>query len=272
MARLRFLVHKYGATATNMLCYELADLGLLMCHLHKTKFVPHAGDCIINWGCTTLPSESEHSAWNGTDAWSPTFLNHPNLVRTSTNRLKSLPIMKGAGINVPTFTTDFDTARQWWLDGETVLARQAVRSFGGRGITVHQRDPKDGSPVPLIPAAFYSLYSPKRHEFRVHVFQGKVIDLQQKKRCKGHEAVDTKVRSYDNGWRFCRHGIEVPAKCQTDAVRALAALGLNFGAVDVGWNEKLQEPMVYEVNTAPGIEGTTVKNYAEAIRGWYDSL
>jgi hypothetical protein len=267
MARLRFLVHKYGATATNELCDELADLGLLMCHINKTKFVPNAGDCIINWGCTKWPAPWESDI----EMTLPDehMLNTPDLVRTSTNRLKSLPIMKEAGINVPKHTTDFSTARQWYLDGRTVLARQAIRSFGGHGITVHDPSPKEGEPSPLIPAAFYSLYSPKRHEFRVHVFGGKVIDLQQKKRAKGFDGVDTKVRSYDNGWRFCRNGIVVPDGCVQESLRAVQALGLDFGAVDVGWNEKLQEPMVYEVNTAPGIEGTTVKNYGKAIREWF---
>lgn len=263
MARLRFLVHKFSAAATNTLCDELADLKLLMCHVNKTKFIPFENDHFINWGCTKLPS---HPFWQHLSGY---MLNHPDLVRTSTNRLKSLPIMKEAGINVPKFTTDFNAARHWYVDGSTVLARQAVRSFGGHGISVH--DP-NGNKVPVIPARFYSLYSPKRHEYRVHVFKGKVIDLQQKKRAKGFDGVDTKVRSYANGWRFCRNGIEVPDSCQQASVSAVKALGLDFGAVDVGWNEKLQQPMVYEVNTAPGIEGTTVKNYAEAIRSWFNEV
>jgi glutathione synthase/RimK-type ligase-like ATP-grasp enzyme len=46
---------------------------------------------------------------------------------------------------------------------------------------------------------------------------------------------------------------------------AVAALGLDFGAVDIGWNRSTRRATVYEVNTAPYVEGTTAKMYAEAI-------
>jgi glutathione synthase/RimK-type ligase-like ATP-grasp enzyme len=47
---------------------------------------------------------------------------------------------------------------------------------------------------------------------------------------------------------------------------AVAALGLDFGGVDVIWNERRQMAYVLEVNTACGLEGQTVNDYAEAFR------
>jgi D-alanine-D-alanine ligase-like ATP-grasp enzyme len=41
---------------------------------------------------------------------------------------------------------------------------------------------------------------------------------------------------------------------------------LDFGAVDVIWNEKQQRAYVLEVNTAPGLEGQTVDDYARGIK------
>ena len=49
----------------------------------------------------------------------------------------------------------------------------------------------------------------------------------------------------------------------TIAVNAVKALGLDFGAVDIIYNEKENQYYVLEVNTAPGLEGTTLIKYAE---------
>ena len=89
----------------------------------------------------------------------------------------------------------------------------------------------------------YVKYIKKKAEYRIHVFNGKIIDIQQKR--KRHEAIEInfQIRSHNNGW----------------------VLGLDFGAVDIIWNEKQQQGYVLEVNTAPGLEGETIINYANAI-------
>ena len=46
---------------------------------------------------------------------------------------------------------------------------------------------------------------------------------------------------------------------------AIKALGLDFGAVDIIYNEAEDQHYVLEVNTAPGLEGTTLQKYTEAI-------
>ena len=48
-------------------------------------------------------------------------------------------------------------------------------------------------------------------------------------------------------------------------IRAVGCLGLDFGAADIGWNSHDGEPSVYEVNTAPGLEGTTLDKYYGAM-------
>ena len=49
------------------------------------------------------------------------------------------------------------------------------------------------------------------------------------------------------------------------ATMAVGCLQLDFGAVDVIWNEAQKRAYVLEVNTAPGIEGTTLMRYASAF-------
>jgi glutathione synthase/RimK-type ligase-like ATP-grasp enzyme len=104
----------------------------------------------------------------------------------------------------------------------------------------------------------------KKNEYRVHVFKDAVIDVQQKR--KRREAdVDYRVRNHEGGWVFCRENVDCPADVTREALKAVHALGLNFGAVDVGWNEHYEEACVYEVNSAPGLEGTTLLIYADCI-------
>ena len=50
------------------------------------------------------------------------------------------------------------------------------------------------------------------------------------------------------------------------AIKAVEALGLDFGAVDVGWNA--QGPVVYEVNRAPGLDNATTERYGQRILEW----
>jgi glutathione synthase/RimK-type ligase-like ATP-grasp enzyme len=49
-------------------------------------------------------------------------------------------------------------------------------------------------------------------------------------------------------------------------------MGLDFGAVDIGHRLIDNQFFVFEVNTAPGLEGTTLDKYAKAIYNYYRSL
>jgi Fe-S cluster assembly iron-binding protein IscA len=102
------------------------------------------------------------------------------------------------------------------------------------------------------------------------VFKGSVIDFVQKKLKSGFTPKPY-IRSHDNGWVFCREGVELPSKVKEAAIEAVAALNLDFGAVDLAISKK-GSVCVFEVNTAPGIEGTTVTNYAKAISAYLKQL
>ena len=46
----------------------------------------------------------------------------------------------------------------------------------------------------------------------------------------------------------------------------MESIGLDFGAVDVIYNGHSNRAYVLEINTAPGLTGTTLDNYAAALR------
>ncbi|MNJ09659.1 hypothetical protein D3C77_38070 [compost metagenome] len=113
---------------------------------------------------------------------------------------------------------------------------------------------------------------PKKEEYRIHVFNGEVVDVQRKARKKDvpDDQVNWKVRNLANGFIFAR-GEEalgnVPQDVLDQAVKAVAALGLDFGAADVVYNDKQGKAYCLEVNTAPGLSGSTLDGYVKQLKG-----
>src|ERR1044072_140198 len=104
--------------------------------------------------------------------------------------------------NIPTlqYTRDRSVASSWVHEGSGVLCRRDGSS-GAQGIVYV---PKRSQSVPE--ADFYTKYFPKTHEYRAHVFRGRLIDVTQKRLQNGQsksedrDSVARIVRSLDNGW------------------------------------------------------------------------
>lgn len=105
-------------------------------------------------------------------------------------------------------------------------------------------------------------------EFRVHSFLGRSIHAGMKVPRPGFTGTPHAwIRSYDGGWMISYDGETVRQAHRDLAHRACEALGLDFGAVDIG--EKSDGTlMVLEVNRAPGIEAGTLDAYVRAITRW----
>ena len=146
-----------------------------------------------------------------------------------------------------------------------ILCRTLTRANSGRGIILAE------TPEQLVPAPLYTRYVPKQDEYRIHVFRELgVIDVQQKRRNSevSSEDRDPYIRNHDAGWVFCREEIHPPQAVLNVAVNSVLALGLDFGAVDIGFHNNIGV-CVYEVNTAPGLEGQTLTNYINAFKQLY---
>lgn len=77
------------------------------------------------------------------------------------------------------------------------------------------------------------------------------------------------VRSYDAGWRIFYDNFKSSKTMRSLAAKAVKALDLDFGAVDIGELEN-GNFVVLEVNRAPGLEGGTIEAYARNIQKWID--
>ena len=163
--------------------------------------------------------------------------------------------------NVPSlrFTTSHEEAKNWVEAGELVICRKLTRASEGRGIVVAE------TPEQVIMAPVYTAYRKKKREFRVHVFQGQIIQVLEKRRRAGFEEVDSKIRNHRNGWVFCSENVSEPEGLRQLALEASKVSSSDFKGVDIGYNEKKNELFVIEVNSAPGITGSNINRYVEAI-------
>jgi RimK-like ATP-grasp domain len=106
---------------------------------------------------------------------------------------------------------------------------------------------------------YYTQLVPKRNEFRVWVYRNKALATYEKRltypQKNGRRGRSKEVWNWANGYgyEFVRPE-EAADKLKNLAIDAVAALGLDFGAVDVilGMDNRYY---VLEVNTAPGVEG-----------------
>ena len=173
-------------------------------------------------------------------------------------------MLKAAGVSVPEFTTDVNVAKQWWRDKKVVVGRRVLNGSQGIGCVIFENNqdaPEEPNGCPL-----YTKHLRHKREFRIHVFEGRIIDMVEKRKQRGFEGRSEWIRNHANGYVFCRNDLNVPAIVQEQAVAACRAVGLDFGAVDVAFREKEGRAFVFEVNSAPGMEGTTIQKYANAIR------
>ncbi|MNU98415.1 hypothetical protein D3C71_885220 [compost metagenome] len=180
----------------------------------------------------------------------------------------------GVNIRTPEFTTDKYVAMNWIQKGFTVVERHILNGNSGAGIRLVE-PPAPGQPLAeenmIQKCPLYVKYVPKKQEYRIHVCGGEAVDVQRKARRKdvADDAINWKIRNHDNGFIFARNedGL-IPPDVIEQAVSAVGVLGLDFGAVDVIFNDKEQKAYVLEVNTAPGLAGETLAGYLKRFTGY----
>lgn len=220
-----------------------------------------SGDRILNWGSTQFSVDSgAHNLY----IW-----NYPACVERAVRKDKTLELLHGRGVPAVPYTRDPDTAYSWHADRKSVYARQLTRGYGGRGIELIRGTEglsKEDFLARVNSCRLFTRYVKPTAEYRVHVFEGRVIDFACKKRRKMADPPSQRfwVRSYSNGWIMAREGVDLPEAVEEAAIRALPAIGLQFGALDILYLDRANA-LVLEINTAPGIQGTTLERYIEAF-------
>lgn len=196
---------------------------------------------VINWGDSSCPFKNA--------------INKPDRVAVATNKLRCFNALATSGVSIPRFAARKDCV-SW--KGTTVV-RHKLQGHSGDGIEI-----VEGKDFPNAP--LYVEYIKKSEEYRVHVIGDQVVLVQRKARRRDvpDERVDWKVRNHSNGFIFQRNEVSCPESVTRSAIDAIRALSLDFGAVDLILGKT--KTYVLEINTAPGMEGSTVNDYREGFK------
>ena len=176
------------------------------------------------------------------------------------NKLTAFRAFEAAGLSTVPWTTDYQTAYNWWHDErKTVVGRMTLNGHSGEGIVIYT--PEDDQFDEARSSKVYTQYVKKTYECRIHIYKGRMIDAQIKRKVRDAEENDPLIRNIHTGWVYCREDFH-PADAAIDlAIAAVEACNLDFGAVDLIYNKHYNQFYILEVNTAPGLTGTTLTNY-----------
>lgn len=226
------------------------------------KYRPRQDDIIINWGNSRIPK------WNCQG-----MLNQPEAVGRSSDKLKTFENLSDNAFiraHLPEYTTNPATAQTWYDQGYLVYGRTTLTGHSGEGIilfnnaiyrnntTTFYNNPKDHPECKLFTKFFN-----KTNEFRVHVFKDKIIDIQEKRLRNGVNHPRGYIWNHANDFVYCRQGLEfINNNTKVLSISAIRELDLDFGAVDIATGAG-GATVIFEVNTAPGITGTTLNTYGE---------
>lgn len=252
MTKYRIYPYKQGSASAKKLA-EALD-GKVLKHV-GSKYKPRLGDVVVNWGAAAPPVLAPATTLNAD-------------VRVAQCKKASLIKLAEAGIRVPDFVADganrINPERKVVdavIDlGFPVVCRTLLRGHSGDGIVIANNADE------LVDAPLYTKYVKKKDEYRVHVLKDKAFFIQRKARKLDNDKPNWLVRNLEGGFVFVEcPAEEVPADVINQAVATVTALAIDFGGVDVIWNEREQKAYVLECNTACGLEDRTAERYKQAL-------
>ena len=112
-------------------------------------------------------------------------------------------------------------------------------------------------------------FVPTTSELRVHIINEKIIRVFKKVK-PGHIERGEMIRTSRHGFHYSVRLDETLdnkyQKAQELAINISKKLGLFFGGIDMAWNREKKEYIIWEINTAPGLNSVTQQMYAKELR------
>lgn len=260
MGRVR--VQAYGASNSAKELARYLGVKRLLTN-GRSRFRGRVGDVIINWGNVKNKLSNVQ------------YVNPIDSISIASNKLSTLNKLNEYGVNIPNYYTNYNSVP----DGQLIVARELLSGHSGRGISVGF---KDAGELPRH-CGLYTEYIDKVAEYRAIVVNGKVVDFKQKKKRasardeEGNVIEDTRIEhnehiwNLDGGYVMCRDNIEHPEEADVQAIKAMEAVGLIYGAVDLIKNSE-GDIYVLEINTAFGLEGSTIQLVGDAIKEYINEI
>jgi hypothetical protein len=258
---LKVMPYKIGSISAKSIAKHFA-----VKRVHTPTFISKARHIILNWGRSAPINPANIGRWQGR------MINKFTAVANASCKLKTLRILTENGVRCPLYFASASEA-QSWLDaspeGSKLYSRGILNGCKGRGITIVRKGQRVGNER-------LHTVSASGREYRLHVFningEYQVIDAVVKKKMSeqkllemGITEVNKEIKNFENGWVFTRGDLVLFDTWKEEAIKAVKALGLDFGAVDMTVRDDI--PCILEVNTSPGMKpGLTVhKAYVRAI-------
>lgn len=206
-------------------------------------------DTLIRWGSVAKIPRNPAKVINSMKA-----------IITASDKLAALKLLDSERISVP-------KTMEW---GEVtpadypVLGRKVHHVAANDIMLVLQKN--DIANAQRAGCTYATKYIPTKAEYRVHVFDGRVIKTSQKILTQPELAIQPWIRNLDAGYTFRASEVPLPVQVKTKAAYAVGLLGLTFGAVDVIIGDD-DNYYILEVNTAPGLTvDTSVEAYVDQFK------
>lgn len=216
------------------------------------NYTPRQDDVIVGWGSGNSPT------WAGRASNTRWFNKSKDIIK-AVNKLGSFELFARGNVPTVPYTTNAAEVVEWYRSGSKAVLRHELEGRDGDGVEILNTIYDFwGKSAPL-----YTKFIPNTTEYRVHVFNNTVIDIQQKRPRDNARTVNQEVRTTSGGWGLYRGNVHCPAVCQNAAIAAVRALGLTFGAVDV--LATTHSAYVLEVNTAPELTEICTEKYGDTV-------
>ena len=263
MNKYFILPYKMGSHSSRALANEL---GIKQIYPDR-RYRGRPNHILINWGYNTQPEVPTRNCKEILNPFSSTpyvsdklkffsFDSTARKVQHTTNKLEAL-----------SYLTTPSRA------GRSIFCRTILNGHGGNGIVLAK------TPDEIVNAPLYTMgITHHVKEYRIHIFKGEVFHIQQKRKMTSEKLEElgiehtSLIRNYANGYVFAINDIEPPSgDTLQQAKLGITDYALDFGAVDIIENEA-GFGHILEINSAPGLEGTTLNKYKEVFTNYLRSL
>jgi len=109
-----------------------------------------------------------------------------------------------------------------------------------------------------------------KYEARLHYVLGDIVRIFLKQ--PGEKSnVDFPIRTTNYDWHYSLQAVadndNSYAKAKELAIKVAKMINLQFGAFDMAWVPSKKQYIIWEINTAPGLNEHTAQIYADRLRG-----
>lgn len=203
------------------------------------------------------------------------FVNTARSIMLAGDKLATLQALDEAGVPHVEFSIDRPVSHS---AGDVWFGRRR-RGFGGHDIVAFNNagywvpgEPSTRFPVideKLQACEFFTKWVDNAREYRIHVVNGEIIRYQRKYPALRADPSRVRVQNHKSGYVFKQPGKRLNSERTDACIAAVAALNLDFGAVDMIVD--VSQPRggltrVLEVNTAPSCSPKTAEAYVNALR------